>query len=166
MTSRAPGCPVEETDDPVALKKQIAALTERVKALEENGASLIVDDLYEYLAVARTKAMNEKISDALAYTREAYDKLTERDNTMKKILSYFEGRTVRERKNELFRFIKNNPVCRTADPELVLQRLRYIKKYGDILAAEDLPQTPLKDAIDRSNTPLPIPDPKDEDFLS
>ena len=143
-----------ETDDPVALKKQIAALTERVKALEEKGASLIIDDLYEYLAVARTKAMNEKISDALKYTREAYDKLTEKDATMKKILSYFNGRTARERKNELFRYIKDNPVVRTSDPEIMLQRIRYIKKYGDILASEDIPQTPLKDAIDRSNTPL------------
>ena len=153
-----------ETDDPVTLKKQIAALTERVKSLEENGAGLIMDDLFEYLAVARTKAMNEKLSDVLAYTRDAYEKLTEKDNTMKKILSYFDGPTVRERKRGLFKFIKDNPVLRTANPELMLQRLRCIKKYGDIFATEDLPQTPLKDAIDRSNTPLPIPEQKEEDY--
>ena len=143
-----------QTDDPERLKQQIRELKDRVRELEEKGANIFKDDMYEYLVVACTKAMNEKLADALAYTREAYSLMSEKDKYVRKILSYFEGKTVREKKRELFNFIKENPVYRTKSPQLLLQRLRYTKKYGDILSNDVLPQTPLKDAIDRSNTPL------------
>ena len=156
---------MEESAQVIELKKQIVALQEKLSQVQLTEYGLFADDLYEYLLIARTQAMNDKVSDAISCTNDAYRRLTEKDETIKRILEFFPGKTTNQRKDSLRDFLRENPAFRTKNPELLLQRLRLHRKYADTFSKEQIPLQPIKEAIDRSNTPLPIPEPKDEDFL-
>ena len=155
---------MEESSQVIELKKQIAALQEKLSQVQLTEYGLFADDMYEFLLIARTPAMNEKIADAISCTIDAYRKLTEKDETIKRILEFFPGKTTNQRKDALRDFLKENPAFRTKSPELLLQRLRLHRKYSDTFSHEEISTQPIKEAIDRSNVPLPIPS-RDEDFL-
>ena len=148
-----------------SLRRQIAELQAKITERERNDYGIIADDLFEYLVIARTEAMDEKINDVLKFKQETYRKAVENEETIKHILDFFTGRTTLQKKEQLREFIKAHPCFRTSNPELLLQRLRLHRKYSDTFSKEQIPLQPIKDAIDRSNTSLPIPEPKDEDFL-
>ena len=128
--------------------KHLTKLAEKMVKFESEYGSIVCDDMYEYLTIACTKAMNEKIEDALKYTIVTFREISAKDETMKQILEFFEGKNVREKKLALHNFIKDNPVYRTTDPKILLQRLKLGKKYGEIFSQRELPQTPIKDAMD------------------
>ena len=129
-------------------QKHVTKLAEQMVKFESEYGSIACDDMYEYLTIACTKAMNEKIEDALKYTIVTFREISAKDETMKQILEFFEGKNVREKKLALHNFIKDNPVYRTTDPKILLQRLKLGKKYGEIFSQRELPQTPIKDAMD------------------
>ena len=152
-------------DENESLRRQIAELQAKIDARKHDEYGIVADDLFEYLIIARTEAMDQKISDALKFTQETYRRAVEKDETVKRILDFFPGRTAFQKKDKLREFIHEHPSFRTTNPELFLQRLRLYRKYSDTFSKELIPLQPIKDAIDRSNTTLPIPEPKDEDFL-
>ena len=156
---------MEDSSQVNELRKQIAALQEKLNQYQNTNYGLFCDDIYEYLLIARTAAMNEKAADALSCTIDTYRKLSEKEEKIKHILEFFPGKTTNQRKDQLREFLRENPAFRTRHPDLLLQRLRLHKKYADIFSKEPIPLQPINDAIDRSNIPLPIPEPKDEDFL-
>ena len=129
-------------------RKHLTALTEEIIKFDDQNYGIACDDMYEYLTIACEKAMNEKIEDALKYTITTFREISAKDETMKQILEFFEGKNVREKKLALHNFIKEHPVFRTTDPKLLLQRLKLGKKYGEIFAQRPLPQTPIKEALD------------------
>ena len=141
----------EQLPEVQEMRARMAELGDMIKRYSENQYGLLEDDFFEYLIIARAQAMAGKIEDILAYTTETYKKLSDKDATMKQILSFFEGKTSKEKKDALKNFIKENPHFRTNKPELLLQRLRLAKKYGDFFSQQDIPQTPIKDAIDNIN---------------
>ena len=145
------------------LRRQLAVLQDRIQEMERANYGLMTDDMYEYLIIARTEAMDEKINDVMKYTIETYRKVSEKNETMKKILDYFPGTTTVQRREGLKEFIKQHPSFRTTNPELLLQRIRLHKKYSEQFSTQDIPASPLKDAIDASNTPPPLQ--RDEEFL-
>ena len=147
------------------LHMKIVELEAKIKEYESQHYGLNTDDMYEFLVAARLKAMNEKVQDALRYTVNTYRTISGREETMKKVLDYFDGNTIKEKKAALHEFLKQNPAMRTTDPILLLQRLRIMKKYQDIFSAKEIPEHPIEDAIRELSTPPPISDPKDEDFL-
>ena len=129
-------------------QKHVTKMAEQIVKFESEYSGIACDDMYEYLTIACTKAMNEKIEDALKYTIVTFREISAKDETMKQILEFFEGKNVREKKLALHNFIKDNPVYRTTDPKILLQRLKLGKKYGEIFSQRELPQTPIKDAMD------------------
>ena len=132
-------------------QKHVTKLAEQMVKFESEYSGIACDDMYEYLTIAFTKAMNEKIEDAIKYTITTFREISAKDETMKQILEFFEGKNVREKKLALHNFIKDNPVYRTTEPKILLQRLKLGKKYGEIFAQRPFPQTPIKDAIDELN---------------
>ena len=95
--------PIElnSVDDAKQLRRHIAELECRVRKFEDNYGFLCCDDMIEYLIVARSSAMNDKIKDAVKCTIESFRKISDKNETMKKILSFFEGKTSSEKKNAL-----------------------------------------------------------------
>ena len=152
-------------DENEALRRQIAELQAKIDERKHDEYGIVADDLFEYLIIARTEAMDEKINDMLKFTQEAYRKAIEKDETVRRILEFFPGRTAFKKKEQLREFIIEHPSFRTTDPKLLLQRLRLYRKYSDTFSKEPIPLQPIKEAIERSNTPPPIPEHKDEDFL-
>ena len=150
---------VEEVEQ---LRKKITELEEKVKQFVQNDYGLYCDDMYEYLVIARSEAMKDKIEDALSCTTDFYRKVSDKDQIMKNVLTFFEGRTSREKKDQLRDFLNHNPQYRTKHPRLLLQRLRLKKKYEDKFAQREIPEHPIQDAVDEIN---PQEEPKDEDFL-
>ena len=148
-------------NDPDQLRKMKKMINNRLADLESRGYDLFRDDQYEYLVIARLERMNEKMQDALDYAHSIYYKLTEKDKTFSKILKHFDGKTIKEKRRALFDFIDKNPVFRTAKPELLLQRLDMIKKFGDDFGAIGLSDTPIKDKVQELENQL-----HDEDVLT
>ena len=131
------------------LKKQLSKITEQIIKFQDTG--IYCDDMYEYLSIACTKAMDEKVEDAMKCTYELFKHISSKDETMKQILEFFDGDTAKEKKNALHNFLKEHPSLRTADPQLLLQRLKLGRKYGEVFSQRGLPQTPIKEAIDELN---------------
>ena len=155
---------VEEVEQ---LRKKIAELEEKVKQYVQNDYGLYCDDMYEYLVIARSVAMKDKLEDALSCTADFYRKVSDKDQIMKHVLNFFEGRTSREKKDKLRDFLNHNPHYRTKHPQLLLQRLRLKQKFEDKFAQREIPEHPIQDAIDELNTPVEESQEasKDEDFL-
>lgn len=137
------------------MRAKMIELSDMIKRYGDDEYGLIEDDFFEYLIIARAEAMSGKIQDMLNYTTEVYRQLSDKNVTMKQILSFFQGKTSKEKKEELRKFIKEHPEFRTTCPELLLQRLRLTKKYGDLFAQRDIPQQPIRDAIKETNGPIP-----------
>ena len=131
------------------LQKQLSKITEQIIKIQDSG--IYCDDLYEYLNIACTKAMDEKYEDAMKYSYEVIKHISCKDETMQKILEFFEGKNAKEKKAALNNYLKEHPTLRTADLHLLLQRIKLGRKYGEIFAQRPLPQTPIKDAIDELN---------------
>ena len=124
--------------------------------------------MYEYLLIARYSAMKDKIQDALMCTADCYRKITDKDDAMKKILSFFNGNNARKKKDALRDYLKENPQYRTKNPKLLYQRLRLTRKYSEEFSHREIPEHPIQDAIDELNTPVEESQeapPKDEEFL-
>lgn len=146
------------------LKKRIEELEDKVSQYEDCKSGPLCDDMFEYLVVARPEAMKNKIQDILDYKAESYRRIPEKDRIMKQILMFFDGPTIRIKKEALREYLKENPIFRSVKPELLLQRLRLARKYGTSFEQREIPQAPIQDAIDDLNaTPE---EPKDEDFLT
>ena len=135
----------------VQLRRQLAEIRTKVGQYQSLACGLCIDDMFEYLVIACTSAMNDKIKDALKCSADAYRRISEKDEILHQILEHFEGKTIREKKDKLRDFLKENPAYRTQDSKLLLQRLKLKNKYGDFFEARELPQTPIKDAIDEFN---------------
>ena len=133
------------------MRRTIANLQFKVNEYELNYSGVYNDDMIEYLIIARTSAMNDKFKDAIKCATDSYRRVSERTEEMKQILTFFEGKTVKEKKDRLRDFLRDHPCFRTEDPKLLLQRLRLQKKYGDYFAAREIPLTPIKDAINEFN---------------
>ena len=131
------------------LQKQLSKITEQIIKIQDSG--IYCDDLFEYLNIACTKAMDEKYEDAMKYSYEVIKHISCKDETMQKILEFFEGKNVKEKKAALNNYLKEHPTLKTADLHLLLQRIKLGRKYGEIFAQRPLPQTPIKDAIDELN---------------
>ena len=138
-------------EEVIKLRRTIANLQCKVDEYERICCGVYIDDMIEYLIIARTSAMNDKFQDAIKCTVDSYRKVTEKNETMKEILEFFEGKTIKEKKNGLRDFLKEHPCFRTEDPKLLLQRLRLQRKYGDYFALREIPLTPIKDAIEEFN---------------
>ena len=110
--------------------------------------------MYEYLLIARTSAMKDKIQDALMCSADCYRKISEKDDAMKKILSFFNGNNNREKKDALRDYLKENPQYRTKNPKLLYQRLRLKQKYEDQFAQREIPVHQIQDAVDELNIPI------------
>ena len=131
------------------LQKQLSKITEQIIKIQDSG--IYCDDLFEYLNIACTKAMDEKYEDAMKYSYEVIKHISCKDETMQKILEFFEGKNVKEKKAALNNYLKEHPTLKTADLHLLLQRIKLGRKYGEIFAQRPLPQTPIKEAIDELN---------------
>ena len=138
-------------EEVLELRRTIAQLKDKVREYEEVTPYLYADDMEEYLIVARTPVMDEKFQDAIKCSLEAYKRISEKNETMKKILSYFKGKTIKEKKKALCEYLKLHPCFRTEDPKLLLQRLKLKNKFGDYFETREIPLTPIKDAIDEFN---------------
>ena len=138
-----------ESPELARLQKQLSKITEQIIKIQDCG--VYCDDLYEYLNIACTKAMDEKYEDAMKYSYETIKHISGKDETMQKILAYFEGKNIKEKKAALNNFLKEHPSLRTADLQLLLQRIKLGKKYGEVFSQRELPQTPIKEAIDELN---------------
>ena len=149
------------------LRRKIEQLETKVKHYESCFTELYCDDMYEYLLIARQEALQDRIKDILNCKTEFYRLLPEKDKTMKQILMFFEGGSVKAKKENLRNYLKENPIFRTADPKLLLQRLKLTRTYAAAFSHNDLPQTPIQDAIKESNITIEEPQEelKDEDFL-
>lgn len=132
----------------VQLRRQLAEIRTKVGQYQSLACGLCIDDMFEYLVIARSSAMNDKIKDALKCAADAYRRISEKDEILQQILAHFEGKTTREKKDKLRDFLKENPAYRTLDSKLLLQRLKLKDKYGAALEERELPTTPIKDAID------------------
>ena len=135
-----------ESPELAKLQKQLSKITEQIIRIQDGG--VYCDDLYEYLNIACTKAMDEKYEDAMKYSYETIKRISAKDETLQKILEFFEGKNTKEKKAALNNYLKEHPSLRTTDMQLLLQRIKLGKKYGEIFAQRPLPQTPIKDAID------------------
>ena len=145
------------------LKQRINELEHKILEYEDKYYGLCCDDMYEYLIVARSEAMLGKIKDAMDCSADYYRKMQASDETMQKIFNLLPGKNSKEKKDALRDFLKENPHYRTKDPALLHQRLRLAKKYGEVFSVQEIPEHPIKDAIDESNTPLPLQ--KDDGFI-
>ena len=139
-------------EEVLELRKTIAELKDKVREYEENTPYLLNDDMAEFLIVARTAPMDEKFQDAMKCSLEAYKRISEKNETMKKILSYFKGKTIKEKKKALCEYLKLHPCFRTEDPKILLQRLKLKNKFGDFFESREVPLNPIKEAIDEFNS--------------
>ena len=140
---------MESSSKLAQLQKQLSKITAQIIKIQDSG--VYCDDLYEYLTIAFTKGMDEKYEDAMKYSYEAIKRISAKDETMQKILEFFEGKNVKEKKAALNNFLKEHPSLRSADPQLLLQRIKFGKKYGEKFAQREMPPTPIKDALDEIN---------------
>ena len=129
------------------MRRTITNLQNKVTEYELNYSGVYNDDMIEYLIIARTSAMNDKFKDAIKCTIDSYRKVSEKTEEMKQILTFFQGKTVKEKKDHLRDFLREHPCFRTEDPKLLLQRLKLQKKYGDYFATREIPLTPIMDGI-------------------
>ena len=145
------------------LRNRIAELETKIQQYEDTiEGKLYCDDIFEFLVIARSEAMKDKLKDVLDCGVDFYRNLTDKQPVMKQILMYFEGKTIRAKKDALRDYLKENPIFRTQKPELLLQRLRLTRKYAENFACRDVPEHPIQDAIDEIK---PQEELKDEDFL-
>ena len=133
------------------MRRTIANLQFKVNEYELNYSGVYNDDMIEYLIIARTSAMNDKFKDAIKCANDSYRRVSDKTEEMKQILSFFEGKTVKEKKDQLRDFLRDHPCFRTEDPKLLLQRLRLQKKYGEFFASREIPLTPIMDGIKEFN---------------
>ena len=132
------------------MKVKIIELENKIRQYENNHYGLVNDDMFEFLVIARSNAMQGKIKEAIECSADFYRKVSTRDEIMTQVMTFFEGKTIKEKKDALRKFLTENPHYRTMDPKLLLQRLRLGKKYGEKFADLDVvPQNPIKDAIEQ-----------------
>ena len=145
--------PIElnSVEDAKQLRRHIAELQCRVQKFDNEYGFLHCDDIIEYLIIARSSAMNDKIKDAVKCTAECFRKISDKNEIMRQILTFFEGKTSTDKKNALRDFLKENPAFRTTSPELLLQRLKLKNKFGDYFESREIPLNPIKEAIDEFN---------------
>ena len=144
---------IGDNSDVRQLKQQISELEHKIMEYEDKYYGLYCDDMFEYLIIARSEAMMGKIKDAIDCNADFYRKMQANDEKMKKVFDLLPGKNTKEKKDALRDFLKENPHFRTKDPELLHQRLRLAKKYGEAFARQEIPEHPIKSAIDASNAP-------------
>ena len=158
-----------QTPEIESLKLKFEEISMLLQTCQVNEHGIVCDDWFELLAVARQELIDEKIRDALNYSSNKVLRISDKDPFMIQILSFFEGKTSREKKLNLVRFLEEHPSLKSVHPERVLQRLRLIKKYGDEFSRLNLATTPINDAINEVNEDLnnqeQQEEPQDEDFL-
>ena len=142
------------------LMKRIIELENKVNQYEGVVTEVLCDDIYEFLVVARPEAMKEKLKDVVNCKVDFYRQLSEKDIIMTKILMFFEGKTIKEKKDALRNYLRENPMFRTTKPELLLQRLNLTKNFASAFARREIPERPIKDALDELNSQEEAP--KDE----
>ena len=147
------------------LQRKIAELEDKVKRYQDSVLELFCDDIYEYILIARSEALTEKLKDVVNCKVDFYRQLSDKDPTMNQILMFFEGKTIRAKKDALREYLRENPIFRTQKPELLLQRLRLTRKYSEEFSHREIPEHPIQDAIDELNPQEAPKAPKDEDFL-
>ena len=142
------------------LLQKIADLENKVKQYENMVTEVFCDDVFEFLIVARPEAMTDKLKDVVNCKADFYRLLSDKDIIMQKILMFFEGKTIKDKKDALRNYLRENPIFRTTKPELLLQRLSLTKKYAATFSRREIPEHPIQDAIDELNPQEEAP--KDE----
>ena len=153
-------------NDIASVHKQIREFQEKIRVVTHLENLVFIDDLYEYLLIARPAAMNEKITDAAKCSAEHFRKTPDKNPLMKNILAFFPGKTSLERRIGLKNFLLENPAYKTSDLNLLLQRLQMRDLFQDILEREDIEERPIKDAIARIKDIRVEEEPNDNDFLN
>ena len=147
------------------LMQKITELQNKVRQLEVPVTEIFCDDIFEFLIVARPDAMAEKLKDVVNCKPDFYRLLSEKDLVMKQILMFFEGKTIKDKKDALRNYLRENPIFRTQKPELLLQRLRLTRRYATDFRRKDIPEQPIQETLDELNSQEAPKAPKDEDFL-
>ena len=158
-----------QTPEIESLKLKFEEISMLLQTCQVNEHGIVCDDWFEFLAVAKQSLLDEKIRDALNYSANKLLRISDKDPFMIQILSFFEGKTSREKKLNLVRFLEKHPSLKSAHPECILQRLRLINKYEDKFSHLNLTETPINDAITAEDEDLnnqeQQEEPQDEDFL-
>ena len=112
-----------------------------------------VDDQFEALNMVCTEQMNAKIQEIIDYRASVIYNTKCSDPTLAKILVFFGGRTVTDRKKTLLYFLEQNPALRTNNLELLLQRVAVYFKFHDKLKEIEEMGPTLKQCIDSISNP-------------
>ena len=143
------------------LRNRIAELETKVKQYENTMEGILYcDDIFEFLVIARSEAMKDKLKDVIDCGADFYRNLSDKQPVMQQILLFFDGKTVRAKKDALRDYLRENPIFRTKQPEILLQRLKLTRNYGVKFAQREIPEHPIQDALDELNSQEEAP--KDE----
>lgn len=139
---------------------ELGAAMYNVKA---RASKLKIDDPYEWLVIAQTEELSRKIESTKRFTTKFIEKMKGSDPEAAKILDLMAEGSIKEKKKELLRLIKQYPVLATSDFGLMYQRIAYFKLFNAQMNQIPLPATPIKDTIDKLEQEENAP--KDDDFL-
>ena len=135
-------------------KKRIAELERELQILKCTKPKVVSDDPYEFLLMCDLLNMDAKIREVLEAAPFKLTNKSTADFTFKRLLDQFPGRTVKEQKDNLRRFLIEHPALRTLNIELLLQRVYIWNHYHDFFEQRSFPERPIQEVLDEH----PIPD--------
>ena len=100
---------------------------------QEFAAKVEVDDPYEAMLMVCTEQLNEKIKETEDFKASTINNTKCSDPTLTKILVFFAGHTVAERKKNLLYFLSENPALKTNNLTLLKQRVAIYFKFHEKL---------------------------------
>ena len=138
-------------------KKRIAELERELQILKCTKPRVVADDPYEFLLMCDLLNMDAKIREVLEAAPFKLTNKSATDYTFRRLLDQFPGRTVKEQKEALRKFLVDHPALRTLNIELLLQRVYIWNHCHDFFEERSLPERPIQEVLDEH--PIPIEEP-------
>ena len=134
---------------PREIQDKLIRLEVEMNHLKLTPDSVVVDDPFELLVIARTEAISLKIKDIEQCTLKEIEKMKSTDPDSTKILALMTGTTIKAKKSELIKLVKKYPVLASKDKSLFYQRVKLFKfLHNPLLEYYPVPETPIKDAME------------------